>query len=146
MRNRRFLMGTAIFVFFLAAYAPVAGSPDERSHFKADLKGFQENPSVSAGGRGDCDLRIGDDAQTIEFELSYDNLEGVGTTPFVTNGVVLFAHIHVAAPGVNGGLAVLFWGGGGKPACPTPSGTITGTMTASDIVGPASQGINPGEP
>ena len=36
-------------------------------------------------------------------------------------------------------------GGGGKPACPTPSGTVTGTITAADIIGPAAQGIGPGE-
>jgi hypothetical protein len=67
-------------------------------------------------------LRIDDEAQTMEYELSYDNLEGVGTTPFVTNGVVTAAHIHVSAPGVNGGVATFLCGGGGKPACPTPAG------------------------
>ena len=32
-------------------------------------------------------------------------------------------------------------GGGGKPACPSNSGTVTGTVTAGDIIGPAAQGI-----
>ena len=69
----------------------------------------------------------------------------MGTTPFVVDGTVLFAHIHVGARGVNGGVAVFFCGGGGRPACPTPSGTVTGVITPADIVGPAAQGINPGE-
>jgi hypothetical protein len=116
------------------------------SHFQAALVGFQENPSISTTGAGHVDLRINDDEQTIEFVLSYDELEGVGTTPFVANGTVLFAHIHVGARGVNGGVSVFFCGGGGKPACPTPSGTVTGIITAADIVGPTTQGINPGEP
>jgi CHRD domain len=141
------LASIAIAVLSLGAYAARAESPDHRTHFKADLVGFQENPSLSTSGHGHVDIRIDEDAQTIQFELTYDDLEGVGTTPFVSNGVVLFAHIHVAARGVNGGVAVFFCGGGGKPTpCPTPSGTVTGTIAASEIVGPATQGINPGEP
>ena len=50
------------------------------------------------------------------------------------------------ARGVNGGVSAFFCGGGGKPACPTPSGTVTGVIVPADIVGPAAQGINPGEP
>jgi CHRD domain len=137
---------TTIAVLFLGAYASSAQSPDHRTHFKADLRGFEENPSISTTGHGHVDIRINDDAQTIDFELTYDDLEGVGTTPFVTDGVVLFSHIHVSAPGVNGGVAVFFCGGGGKPtACPTPSGSVSGTIAASEIVGPGGQGINQGE-
>jgi hypothetical protein len=139
------LASIATAILFLASYAVAAESSDRPTHFKADLRAFQENPSISSTGHGHVDIRIDDDAQTIYFELSYDDLEGVGTTPFVTNGVVLFAHIHVAARGVNGGVAVFFCGGGGKPACPTPSGTATGSIVPADIVGPAAQGINPGE-
>ena len=135
----------AIAVLFLsAAYAGAAESSDSRTHFKADLIGFREVPSISTTGQGHVDIRIDDDAQTITFELSYGDLEGVA--PLVTNGVVLFSHIHVGQHGVNGGVAVFFCGGGGKPACPAQPATITGTITAADIVGPAGQGINPGEP
>ena len=101
---------------------------------------------MSTTGHGQVSLRIDDAAETIEYELTYDDLEGVGTTPFVTNGVVIEAHIHVSAPGVNGGVAVFFCGGGGKPACPTPSGTISGVIVPGDLVGPGTwKGINPGE-
>jgi len=144
------LASTTIAVLFLGTYAASAQSPGSRTHFKADLRGFEENPSISTTGHGHVDIRINDEEKTIDFELSYEDLEGVGTTPFVTNGVVRFSHIHVSAPGVNGGVAVFFCGGGGKPAaCPTPSGTVTGTIAASEIVGPGTppgdQGINPGE-
>jgi hypothetical protein len=60
--------------------------------------------------------------------------------------VVVQAHIHISAPGVNGGVAVFFCGGGGKPNCPTPSGTISGVILPGDVLGPAGQGLNPGEP
>jgi len=133
----------------VALGTPALASDDGRrgpNHFQARLQGFQENPSISTTGTGHVDLRINDENETIEFEVSYDNLEGTGTTPFVTNGVVLASHIHVSARGVNGGVSAFFCGGGGKPPCPTPSGTVTGVITPADIVGPAGQGINPGEP
>ena len=69
----------------------------------------------------------------------------MGTTPFVTDGVVLFAHIHISAPSFNGGVSAFLCGGGGKAACPTPAGTFTGVIAPADIVGPPLQGINPGE-
>jgi len=135
----------AAVIIALAMGAQGLASSDSRSgpnHLKADLDGFQENPSVSTTGSGHLDLRIDDDAGTIEYELSYSNLEGV----LVTDGRVIAAHIHLGARGVNGGVVAFLCGGGGKPACPTPEGTVTGTIVASDIVGPAGQGINAGEP
>jgi hypothetical protein len=36
-------------------------------------------------------------------------------------------------------------GGGGQPACPNPPATVTGTVTAANIIGPAGQGVAPGE-
>ena len=36
-------------------------------------------------------------------------------------------------------------GGGGRPACPTGPATVTGTVTASDIIGPSGQGVAPSE-
>jgi CHRD domain len=147
VRKHAIVAGVVVGAIALGA-RPIASDHGRKgpSHFEATLVGFQENPSISTVGRGHVDLRIDDDNQTIEFVLSYDDLEGVGTTPFVTDGMVLFSHIHVGARGVNGGVSVFFCGGGGKPACPTPSGTASGVITAADIVGPAAQGINAGEP
>jgi CHRD domain len=127
-----------------AAY--VAAQFGDSNTAKASLDGWQENPSISTTGTGTLGLRIRNDTQEIEFVLSYDNLEGVGTTPFVTDGVVTAAHIHVGRVGVNGGVSAFLCGGGGKPPCPTPSGTVAGVIVATDVVGPAAQGINPGEP
>ena len=37
-------------------------------------------------------------------------------------------------------------GGGGQPGCPaTTSGIVTGSITAANVVGPAVQGIAPGD-
>jgi hypothetical protein len=138
----------AVAVGVLATGAtPVASGDDQHrrpTRFEARLEGFQENPSISTTGTGEFELRIDEDSQTMEFVLRYEDLEGVA--PFFTDGVVTAAHIHIAARGVNGGVAPWLCGGGGKPACPTPSGTVTGVIVPSDITGPAGQGINPGEP
>lgn len=111
-------------------------SGDNANHLKARLSGFQENPSVSTTGAGRLDLRIDDEAQTIDYELSYEALEG---------GAASASHIHLAAKGVNGGVSAFLCGGGTKPACPATEGTVTGTIVASDVIGPVGQGISAGE-
>jgi CHRD domain len=43
-------------------------------------------------------------------------------------------------------VSVFFCGGGGKPDCPaTTSGSVSGTITAANVIGPASQGVDPGD-
>src|SRR5688500_6015974 len=115
-----------------------AASADEnsgRNSLRARLKGFAEVPAVSSIGTGELRLQIVDD-ESIDFELSYQDLEGLAT---------LFAHIHLGQKDVNGGVSVFFCGGGGRPACTPDSGTFTGTLTAADVIGPAGQGIAAGE-
>jgi hypothetical protein len=46
---------------------------------------------------------------------------------------------------VNGGISAFLCGGGGKPACPTTTGTVTGTIVAADVIGPTDKGIQVGE-
>ena len=36
-------------------------------------------------------------------------------------------------------------GGGGLDPCPNGQGTVTGTVTAANIIGPNGQGVAPGE-
>jgi hypothetical protein len=59
--------------------------------------------------------------------------------------VTTASHIHLGQKDVNGGVSVFFCGGGGRPACTPTSGSFTGTITAADVIGPAGQGIAPGE-
>ena len=102
---------------------------------KASLDGFNEVPAISTTGEGKFKAQISNDETTIEYELSYSGLEG---------GATLAAHIHLGQSDVNGGVMAFLCGGGGKPACPA-SGTVTGTIVAADIIGPAGQGIAVGE-
>ncbi len=76
------------------------------------------------------------DETAIDYELSYSDIQF---------GTVLFAHIHLGRPAIAGGVSAFLCGGGGKPACPATSGTVTGTITAADVIGPGGQGIAAGE-
>ena len=97
------------------------------------LNGYREVPAISTSGGGSFWADV--DRGKVRYRLSYDHLEG---------GPVLFAHIHLGKPATNGGVVAFLCGGGGKPACPA-SGTVEGVITADDVVGPAEQGIDPGE-
>ena len=107
---------------------------------KADLIGFDEVPSISTTGIGTFTMVIepGDAAYT--YTLTYSGL----------TGNVLQAHTHIAQKGVNGGIMVFYCtnlgnGPAGTQACPA-SGTITGRVTAADVIGgAAAQGVSPGE-
>lgn len=106
----------------------------DRRSLKANLNGFAEVPAVSSTGTGEFRARIGNN--TIEFELSYENLEGTVTTA---------AHVHLGKKSDAGGVSFFLCGGGGRPACTPDSGTFTGTVTAADVIGPTGQGIAAGE-
>lgn len=129
------LVAAAALLALLGATGPVAADRSGRT-FSAELEGFQEVPVISSTGSGEFELRISSDESAIEFELSYENLEGTTT---------LAAHIHPGQRSVNGGVSVFLCGGGGRPPCTPGSGTFTGTITAADVIGPVPQGIAPGE-
>ncbi len=99
----------------------------------ARLRGFQEVPTISTRARGDFQAQVSPDR--IQFTLTYQDLEAPTTVAHIH-----FDQRHVATPG---NIVAFLCGGGGKPACP-PAGTVTGTVTPADIIGPAAQGIEPG--
>lgn len=102
----------------------------------AALNGFQEIPAIaSRTSVGQFRATISDDETAITYELTYPLLEG---------GAVSAAHIHLGQEGVAGGIIAFLCGGGNKPACPD-SNVVSGTIVATDILGPAAQGIAPGE-
>jgi hypothetical protein len=118
-----------------AFWAVATGQSNEKS-FKANLNGLQEVPSNSTTGTGEFRAQLDADETTLTYQLDYSALEGATT---------LFAHVHLGQRGVSGGVSFFLCGGGGKPACPATQGTVTGTVTAADVVGPTGQGIAAGE-
>jgi hypothetical protein len=115
--------------------------PPATARFVAKLTPLQEVPAVSSIASGRIVVRIDEAAQTIEYEVSYQDLEGA----------VAQGHIHTAQVGANGGIMVWLCGTAalpgpaGTPVCPASPGTISGVLSAAQVVGPAAQGIAPGE-
>lgn len=121
-------------VLVLAAFAARGDGNVHRFH--ATLLGTNEVPPTFTAGNAELTLRIADDDSSIDFTLTYEGLSGNPAA----------AHIHFGPPRVNGGVSVFFCGGGGQPACPAAtSGTVSGTATAANVVGPVAQGINAGD-
>lgn len=123
----------------VGSYA-VAGSGSK--HFRGTpMNGYEENPDVSTVASGSFRAELSDDGSSVAYTLSYSGLEGTVTQ----------AHIHFGKPAVNGGISMWLCETAGTqspsastPTCPQ-SGTVTGVLTALEVVGPAGQGIAAGE-
>jgi len=141
----RLLPVLAVFVLGAAAIVTAAVAFDG-SRFDARLSGYQETPTLSTGGHGSFHLSINRAQTEIRYTLTYSG-------PFDANpagGTVTQAHIHLGAPAIAGGISAFLCtnlgnGPAGTPACPVPGGTVSGTITAAQVVGPAAQGISAGE-
>lgn len=106
------------------------------------LTGYEETPSaVSTTGNGTFSARISKDGSQIEWELTYDDLEGA----------VQQAHIHFGQKSVTGPISVFLCtnlgnGPAGTQPCPAPPAKISGTITAVDVTNLANErGISAGE-
>jgi hypothetical protein len=127
----------AVVLLGAGSVAVASRHDDEKGGAKTKLDGYQEvvGPgSISTIGKGELKLKI-EDSQ-ISYTLTY-TLENPATV----------AHIHFAQRHVGGGVIAFLCGGGTKPPCPPGVGspaTVSGVITPADILGPASQGIEPG--
>jgi len=141
----RLLPVLAVFVLGAAAIVTAAVAFDG-SRFDATLTGYEELPTLSTSGHGSFHASINRAETEIRYTLTYSG-------PFDANpngGTVTQSHIHFGARAFSGGISAFLCtnlgnGPAGTPACPVPSGTVTGTITAAQIVGPTGQGIAPGE-
>jgi hypothetical protein len=122
----------------LPAAAQAQAQAQEGRKFKATLISYEEVPALSNTGAGTFSMLIDSTDTSFDYELSFSGISGTGATQ---------AHIHIAQKGVNGGIMVFFCSNlviplppPGTQACPA-NGTVSGTITAANVIGPASQGI-----
>lgn len=127
-------------------------------NFGASFTGFQAVPTLSLpGSTAQATFQVNNTDSAINYTLTY-NINpadpaicpaGVSNPP---NGCVQQVHVHFGRPRTNGGVvAFLCYNTGttappaGTPLCPNAPGpnTVTGTLTANEIVGPSVQGIGP---
>jgi hypothetical protein len=124
------------------AAAMVAGTANaaDIERFHAVFSGFSETPALLSEGHGTLDLKLDRSAKTLTYTLTFSNLSAPVTQ----------SHIHLGKVHVAGGVMVFFCtnlnnGPAGTPACPANGGTVTGTLTASSVVGPTAQNVTPGD-
>jgi CHRD domain len=108
--------------------------------FNGRLTGYQEVPALSTSGHGTFRASIREGGSAIRYRLTYAGLESAPQQ----------AHIHLGQPGVSAGVAVFLCsnlgnGPAGTQPCPASPATVSGTLHAADVIGPADQGIAPGQ-
>jgi CHRD domain len=137
MKHIKIMVLAAVILTMLCIVALAVAHGNKGRFLKATLRGIEEPPSVITDASGEFKARIMNGDTAIAYELSYENLEGT-----VTQG-----HIHVGQRGVNGGISVWLCGTAtnpgpaGTPTCPQ-TGTVSRTVTAAEVVGPAGQGVS----
>jgi CHRD domain-containing protein len=94
------------------------------------LTGYEESPSVSTTGRGEFSATIDRDGDVIKYSETFSGLQAAVTQ----------SHIHVGQPGVNGSIVIFLCQTatnpdptGLAPQCPQ-QGTVTGTITAANVI------------
>jgi hypothetical protein len=112
----------------------------QKRAFRAELVGLNEVPAVSTQARGTFYAVLNSAETELRYWLRYSNPTGATTQ----------SHIHFGAHHTNGGISVWLCEGtlpspsASTPAC-VPDTTIEGLITATEVIGPAAQGIGPGE-
>ena len=145
----------ALAVGFSAA-ATADDDRNEGNRFAARLSGYNEvhfiaaptpalRGAISTQARGSFRAVIDDRAEMIHYELSFEGLEADVTQ----------SHIHFGQRHTVGGIVVWLCQTPGTPApdlvasvtpfCPTPDGTVTGTIVPAQVLTATGQGINAGE-
>jgi len=144
MKSLRVKLAAGVAVLGLAGVGTAAIAHD-RSRFNAGLTGYEEVPTLSTQGVGSFQASINRGRDEIRYTLSYRG-------PFDAQAVgsVTQAHIHLGARAVNGGIIAFLCsnlgnGPAGTPECPAESGSVSGTITPAQVIGPTNQGIAPAE-
>ena len=123
-----------------AVLATAAFAHGQRT-FPTTLSGYNETPStLNSPGSGEFKATVSKDETTIEYTLTYRDL-----------GNVTQAHIHFGRPSLSGGVVLFLCTNLAPPAgvpvpppCPTSGGTVSGTLTATNVIAVAGQGIDAG--
>jgi hypothetical protein len=149
----------------LALIAPATGSAhDDRNddrRLRTDLSGFNEviPPNLGLGaifstGSGRLTLKIDKQNRVVEYELTYA-FPDAAATPTVGAQFVNQAHLHFGQKHTTGGINVWLCQSADSPApaavaavtptCPSPSGTVSGTIAPAQVLALAGQGFPAGQ-
>ena len=138
-RKRSVVVAAACAAILAGAIVARAAGPSRATPISADIR--RSGGTLNPRSRH---TRCGDQ-QEREFGGVHLSYEGVATN-------VLFAHIHLGRPAVNGGIMVFLCTNGAPPAgvrmpppCPQGGGTVSGELTAADVLAVGAQGVAAGD-
>lgn len=139
MKRHTMLSGVLAVALVTMIVAPVTAADDTVT---TRLSGYQETPMTinsTASGEFKATIRAGGTA--IDYELTYRDTESPVTQ----------SHIHFGRPALSGGIVLFLCTNLTPPpgvptpqACPAAPATITGTLTAADVIALPAQGIDAG--
>jgi CHRD domain len=154
-----FVRCLSLTVTLVALMISATGSAQDDRRLRTDLSGFQEVHAIGIGaifstGKGRLTLKIDRKSRQIAYELTYEFPDAaatpIGGTPFVNQ-----AHLHFGQKHTTGGINVWLCQSAdnpapgsvaaGTPACPSPSGTVAGSITPAKVLALGSQGFPGGE-
>ncbi len=144
MKHRTLLIATAAALGALAA-APVLadGKSKGGESFSTQLSGYNETPlTLNSPGSGKFTATLSKDGTSLNYTLTYSGL----------TSDALQAHIHFGAPAITGQIILFLCtnlgnapaGSAGAQPCPAGGGTVTGTLTAADVIARATQNVHAG--
>jgi hypothetical protein len=154
-----FVRCLSLTVTLVALMISDTGSAQDDRRLRTDLSGFNEvhAPPAVAGaifstGNGRLTLKIDRKSRQIAYELAY---EFPDATPMVGTQFVNQAHLHFGQEHTTGGINVWLCQSADNPApaavapitpvCPSPSGTVAGSITPAKVLAVAAQGFPGGE-
>ena len=136
-------------------------SQADQPNFRAKLSGLEEvhGPNLGVGaifstGSGRIKLQVDPRQRAIDYELTYE-FPDAAATPVVGAQFVNQAHLHFGQHHTTGGITVWLCQSADSPApasvaadtptCPSPSGTVAGTIRPQQVLSLAGQGLPGGE-
>ena len=123
----RRLLALAIAAVLAVAVALPAGADNGRNFNAAPLRGANEVPAVDSQANGVATFKLSKDGMSLEYKLIVANLNDI-----------LQSHIHIGAPGTNGGVVAFLYPDGPPPMLipgPTSGILAQGVITAEDLIG-----------
>ena len=141
---RAMLLGA---VFSAITVAPAAMASQHTEQFEAVFSGFNETGALNAEsgavlseGSATLVLKLDRSAQTVSYTLKFSGLSAP-----VTQSHIHFGKVHMA-----GGVMVFFCSNlatapAGTQPCPASGGTVTGTITAANVLAIAGQNVPAGD-
>ena len=142
--TRRTTISIAAAAAWVVAGASTALADGNGRMFATKLSGYHETPlTINSTGSGKFTARLAKDGASIAWTLSYRDL----------SSDVQQAHIHFGRPAITGQIVLFLCTNlGNAPgtvplpqACPPAPATISGTLTAADVIARPTQGIAGGD-